>query len=145
MTRRRAGRRPDFDAPAPDSARPRRDAQVPALFFSLDGCGALRLHANGKGTGRAAMTRIGDNLRPVIEAGLARAAARRARTERLRRAAEADWRRSLHPEADPFAAAEPGWTGEQRAARERFRRAHVAETRARDAELDRALALSDLG
>ena len=81
------------------------------------------------------MTRIGDNLRPVVEAALARSAARRARAERLRRTAELDWRRTLHPEADPFAVRPAeGWSAESRAARERFRRAHRVEAAARDAE-----------
>ena len=89
------------------------------------------------------MTRIGDNLRPVLEAAAAKAAARRARTTRLRRSAELDWRRALHPEADPFAASDPDWPTEARAARERFRRAHALEIRARDREADRLLALED--
>lgn len=88
------------------------------------------------------MTRIGDNARPVIEAALERTARRRARAERLRGRAELDWRRSLHPERDPFAAPPQDWSAETLAARERFRRAHIVETRARDAEAGLALELA---
>lgn len=89
------------------------------------------------------MTRIGDNLRPVLVSAVTQAAARRARAALIRRNAELFWRRSLHPEADPFAASDPGWTAEARTARERFRRAHAAEMRARDHEADRRLALEE--
>jgi hypothetical protein len=90
------------------------------------------------------MTRIGDNIRPVLETALAQAAARRRATEAARRRAELDWRRTLHPERDPFAARPAGgWSAETAAARERFRRAHIHETRARDAEAALALELDE--
>ena len=73
------------------------------------------------------MTRIG-------ETALARAAARRARVEALARREETAFRRTLHPERDPFGPARGDWEDEAAAARERFRRAHVAAAWARDAE-----------
>lgn len=84
--------------------------------------------------GGRTMTRIGDNLRPVLAARLDQARRRRETATRLRRGAELDWRRGLHPEQDAFAPRDAGWSRDTLDARERFRRAHALEVRARDAE-----------
>jgi hypothetical protein len=91
------------------------------------------------------MTRIGHNARPIVEAALRRAEARIERTTRRRRETALAYRRTQHPEEDVHALPAADWSAARLAARERFRRAHIQDVRARDYAASLTVDLEDIG